>query len=259
RSRFDLTCSIFVVVPWKKGDDISQWRFLFQQPSTQNHRCRTKIYGTLHLPLRGYTVLRFLRGLRGFTVEDRDGDRLGREDDYDVVTSSYKFAESGYKCGERIFGSFAGREEDLRENCQRCANSERIRGVSPIMRGFMGASAEMGLSVARDAPERCWRCVGAFPERCIGGYGFNGVCGGYDGGRAMDVVMKELMMTTKEVMIATEEEVVVEEPVEEHVAVVVTAVTVTSVTGVATVFTKQAVVVFQEETVIVDIEKFFVG
>ncbi|CAN7048130.1 unnamed protein product [Brassica rapa subsp. trilocularis] len=131
RSRFDLTCSIFVVVPWKKGDDISQWRFLFQQPSTQ--------------------------------------------------------------------------------------------------------------------------------ERCIGGYGFNGVCGGYDGGRAMDVVMKELMMTTKEVMIATEEEVVVEEPVEEHVAVVVTAVTVTSVTGVATVFTKQAVVVFQEETVIVDIEKFFVG
>ncbi|CAF2157489.1 hypothetical protein HID58_024898 [Brassica napus] len=132
RNRFDLTCSIFVVVPWKKGDDISQWRFLFQQPSTQ--------------------------------------------------------------------------------------------------------------------------------ERCIGGYGFNGVCGGYDdGGRAMDVVMKELMIITKEVMIATEEEVVVEETVEEHVAVVVTAVTVTSVTGVATVFTKQAVVVFQEETVIVDIEKFFVA
>ncbi|KAH0867357.1 hypothetical protein HID58_074379, partial [Brassica napus] len=57
-------------------------------------------------------------------------------------------------------------------------------------------------------------------ERCIGGYGFNCVCGGYDdGGRAMDVVMKELMVITKEVMIATEEEVVVEETVEEQVAV----------------------------------------
>ncbi|KAH0867362.1 hypothetical protein HID58_074384, partial [Brassica napus] len=119
-----------------------------------NHRCRTQIYGTLHLPLRGYTVLRFLRGLRGFAVEDRDGDRLGREDEYDVVTSSYKFAESGYKCGERIFGSFAGSGEDLRESCRRCAGSERIRGVSPVMRGFMGASPEMGLSITRDVPER---------------------------------------------------------------------------------------------------------
>ncbi|CAF1952999.1 unnamed protein product [Brassica oleracea var. botrytis] len=129
----------------------------------ENHRCRTQIYGTLHLPLRGYTVLRFLRGLRGFAVEDRDGDRLGREDEYDVVTSSYKFAESGYKCGERIFGSFAGSGEDLRESCRRCAGSERIRGVSPVMRGFMGASPEMGLSITRDVPERFWRCVGALP------------------------------------------------------------------------------------------------
>ncbi|KAL0655314.1 hypothetical protein Bca4012_075898 [Brassica carinata] len=119
----------------------------------ENHRCRTQIYGTLHLPLRGYTVLRFLRGLRGFAVEDRDGDRLGREDEYDVVTSSYKFAESGYKCGERIFGIFAGSGEDLRESCRRCAGSERIRGVSPVMRGFMGASPEMGLSITRDVPE----------------------------------------------------------------------------------------------------------
>lgn len=47
----------------------------------------------------------------------------------------------------------------------------------------------------------------------------------------MDVVMKELMVITKEVMIATEEEVVVEETVEEQVAVVITAVT--SVTRVA--------------------------
>ncbi|CAN6905695.1 unnamed protein product [Brassica oleracea] len=82
-------------------------------------------------------------------------------------------------------------------------------------------------------------------ERCIGGYGFNCVCGGYDdGGRAMDVVMKELMVITKEVMIATEEEVVVEETVEEQVAVVITAVT--SVTRVAIVFTKQVVVVVPE-------------
>ncbi|KAF3596170.1 hypothetical protein DY000_02021076 [Brassica cretica] len=83
-------------------------------------------------------------------------------------------------------------------------------------------------------------------ERCIGGYGFNCACGGYDdGGRAMDVVMKELMVITKEVMIATEEEVVVEETVEEQVAVVVTAVT--SVTRVAIVFTKQVVVVVPEK------------
>lgn len=76
-------------------------------------------------------------------------------------------------------------------------------------------------------------------ERCIGGYGFNGVCGGYDdGGRAMDVVMKELMIIIKEVMIVTEEEVVVEEIVEEYVVVVVIVVIVISVIGVATVFTK---------------------
>ncbi|WZZ70442.1 hypothetical protein YC2023_081812 [Brassica napus] len=109
---------------------------IFNPNVPNNHHCQTQIYGTLHLPLRGYTVLRFLRGLRGFAVEDRDGDRLGREDEYDVVTSSYKFAESGYKCGERIFGSFAGSGEDLRESCRRCAGSERIRGDVPVVRGF---------------------------------------------------------------------------------------------------------------------------